>query len=143
MNVPSPSGESNGTRRARVIILALVALGVAGALALRQQRAPTPAASVPAEAGARLVELGSTSCQSCKAMHEELARLREECGTSIAVEEIDVWKDEDAARRFGVNIIPTQVFLGPDGREIDRHVGFLARAEIRERFARRGLECRQ
>lgn len=139
----SEAREPNGTRRARLVVLALVGLGVVGAFALRQQRSSTPAASVPAVTGARLVELGSTSCRSCKAMHEELARLREECGDSIAVEEVDVWKDEEAARRYGVHIIPTQVFLGPDGREIDRHVGFLARAEIRERFAQRGLECRQ
>jgi thioredoxin 1 len=91
---------------------------------------------------ARLVELGSTSCRSCKAMHEELALLREECSSIIAVEEIDVWRDEEAGRRYGVNVIPTQVFLDAEGRELDRHTGFLARADIRARFAARGHECR-
>jgi len=128
----------------RVVVLALVALGVAGALMLRQQHNDAPTAEpVVVVGGAHLVELGSTSCKSCKAMHEELAQLRTECGTSIAVEEIDVWKDEAAAGRYGVNVIPTQVFLDREGREIDRHVGFLARNEIRQRFAQRGLECRQ
>ena len=75
-------------------------------------------------------------------MHAELAQLREECGTSIAVQEVDVSDDEDTPRRYGINIIPTQVFLDADGREIDRHEGFLARTEIRRRFARRGVECR-
>jgi thioredoxin 1 len=74
-------------------------------------------------------------------MHEELALLRGECGASIAVDEVDVWRDADAARRFGVNVIPTQVFLDADGREIDRHTGFLARADIRARFAVRGHGC--
>jgi thioredoxin 1 len=121
----------------------LVGLGVVGALVLRQQRTEPTASEAPAARGARLVELGSTSCRSCKAMHEELALLREECSGSIAVEEIDVWRDEEAGRRYGVNVIPTQVFLDADGHEIDRHVGFLARADIRSRFAARGLECRR
>jgi thioredoxin 1 len=128
---------------ARIIILVLVGLGVAGALVLRGQRRQAPAVEAHAATGARLVELGSTSCTTCKAMHQELAQLRQECGASLAVEEIDVWRDEDAARRFGVSTIPTQVFYDAGGREIDRHVGFLARNEIRQRFARRGLECRR
>jgi thioredoxin 1 len=128
----------------RLVVLALVGLGVAGALVLRQQRLDTPSPrSTGGIGGARLIELGSTSCKSCKAMHEELAQLRTECGTSIAVEEIDVWRDEDAARRYDVSVIPTQLFVDADGHEIDRHVGFLARNDIRERFAKRGLECRR
>jgi thioredoxin 1 len=126
---------------ARAAVLGLVGLGVIGALVLRQQRAEPTASEAPAARGARLVELGSTSCQSCKAMHEELALLREECSGSIAVEEIDVWRDEEAGRRYGVNVIPTQVFLDAEGRELDRHTGFLARADIRARFAARGHEC--
>jgi thioredoxin 1 len=129
---------------AKIFVLAFVALGVAGTLTLRQQRNAAPTPEVAAAVGsARLVELGSTSCQSCKAMHEELALFRKECGASIAVEEINVLNDEDAAHRYGVSVIPTQVLLDADGHEIDRHVGFLARADIRQRFAQRGLECRQ
>jgi thioredoxin 1 len=129
-------------KRSRVIILALVGLGAAGALALREhRRGAHPAAAVAV--GARIVELGSTSCQSCKAMHGELALLREECAGSIAVEEIDVWRDEEAGRRYGVSVIPTQVLLDADGRELDRHVGFLARNDIKGRFAEHGLECRR
>lgn len=125
------------------VILVLVGLGVVGALSLREQRVQAPLAQAHAVSGARLVELGSTSCQSCKAMHEELARLRQDCGTSIDVEEIDVWRDKDAARRYGIKVIPTQVFFDSKGREVDRHVGFLTRAEIKQRFAQRGFACRR
>jgi thioredoxin 1 len=144
MGIDRAEGAGLRVQRSRIVILALVGLGVAGALALRERRASGPTSEAVAVAtGAHLVELGSTSCTSCKAMHEELSQLRTECGTSIAVEEIDVWKDEAAAGRYGVNVIPTQVFLDREGREIDRHVGFLARNEIRQRFAQRGLKCRQ
>ena len=128
--------------RKQLIALAVVGLGVAGALVLRSQRAPAPQAETTATTNRpRLVELGSTSCQSCKAMHEELAQLRGECAASISVEEIDVWRDEAAAQRYGVTLIPTQ--FDANGRELERHTGFLARADIRERFARGGVECRQ
>lgn len=135
-----------GTRAA---VLVLVAAGIVGALVLRHQHAEqvaseaTTASEAATVRGARLVELGSTSCTSCKAMHEELALLREECGTSIVVEEIDVWRDEEAGKRYGVSAIPTQVFLDADGRELDRHVGFIARSDIRTRFAAQGVECQR
>ena len=76
-------------------------------------------------------------------MHEELAQLRQECGGSIAVQELDAWRDEAAVHRYDVSVIPMQVFLDAEGREFDRHVGFLARNDIKERFAKRGLECRR
>lgn len=126
---------------ARAAVLGLVGLGVVGALVMRAQRSEPSSAVSPAR-GARLVELGSTSCRSCEAMREELTLFRAECSGSIAVEEIDVWRDEEARRRHGVRVIPTQVFLDADGREIDRHTGFLARADIRARFAARGYDCR-
>lgn len=57
-----------------------------GALVMRSQRVePAASAAATAARGARLVELGSPSCRSCKAMHEELALLREECSGSWRV----------------------------------------------------------
>lgn len=126
---------------ARAAILGLVGLGLIGALALRAQRTSPSSSAAATGRGPRVVELGSTRCLSCKAMHQELALLRAECGTSIGVQEIDVWRDEEAAQQFGVSVIPTQIFLGPDGRELDRHTGFLARADILARFAAHGHAC--
>jgi thioredoxin 1 len=86
----------------------------------------------------KLVELGSSKCASCKAMHEELGELRRECPDGLEIEIIDVFRDEAKAKPYDVSVIPTQVFLDKDGKEIDRHIGFLARAETRERFAKTG-----
>jgi len=108
---------------------------------LRKQRLERAAGETPTAHGARLLELGSTGCRICRAMHEELALLRQECGPSIVVEEIDILRDEAAAKRYRVGIMPTQVFLDAEGRELGRHVGFLARSDIRARFAALGVEC--
>jgi len=133
-------------KKSHVVILVLVGLGVAGALMLRQRRdepaaAPAPETAMVTATAPKLVELGSTRCTSCKAMYEELAALGGECGASLAIEAIDVFKDEAKAAPYDVSVIPTQVFLDAEGREFDRHVGFLARAEIRKRFERVGLAC--
>jgi thioredoxin 1 len=74
-------------------------------------------------------------------MHEELGELRKECPDGLEIEIIDVFRDEAKAKPFDVSVIPTQVFLDADGKEIDRHMGFLARADIRQRFAKAGLVC--
>lgn len=103
--------------------------------------AATPSATAKAAPRPRLVELGSTKCKSCVAMHEELGRLRSECPDGFAIDEIDVWRDAEAARRHRVDLIPTQVFLDASGRELERHTGFLAAADIRSRFAAHGVAC--
>ena len=133
------------TPRTRVLVLAAVAVGVALALVVRERSGATrsaPETMTATTSRPRLIELGSTSCASCKAMHEELARLRDECGDELEVAEIDVWNDEAARERYKVQVIPTQVFVDASGEEFDRHVGVLARAEIRQRFASRGVACR-
>jgi len=56
------------------------------------------------------------------------------------VEFIDVWKHPKQAERFGIRLIPTQVFLGPDGAELARHEGFFAVDGIRARWAELGFQ---
>jgi len=46
------------------------------------------------------------------------------------VEFVDVWKNHDAAATWNVTIMPTQVFLAADGKELSRHLGFISREEI-------------
>ncbi|MCK6570717.1 thioredoxin family protein [Myxococcota bacterium] len=127
----------------RRLTLAGVGAAAIGVFVFRPAAEGTPPteAATPITRAPRLVELGSTKCKSCVAMHEELGRLRSECPDGFAIEEIDVWRDADAARRHRVDLIPTQVFLDASGRELERHTGFLAAADIRSRFAAHGVAC--
>jgi thioredoxin 1 len=52
---------------------------------------------------------------------------------------VDVKKDHDTARRFGVYMIPVQVFLDRTGREFHRHIGFYAYDEITPVLKKAGL----
>lgn len=83
-----------------------------------------------------LVELGSTSCASCRAMQPVLAELRAMHGERLDVRSIDVLKQRDAIAAWDVRVIPTQVFLDDTGRELERHLGFLSAAGVRAVFAR-------
>ncbi len=137
------------------LILAVTALAIVGALAVRaRHKSERVAAHVPttveepqtsalitdSDAGEpRLVELGADKCASCKAMVPVLAELREAHAGELEVDFIDVWKFPDQAEPFQVRVIPTQVFLAPDGSELARHEGFYAADAIRERWASLGF----
>ena len=144
------------------IIISLTVLGVVVALAYRAAQNSTDEAASPASpdgasaaaaapaapalvpppaprALPRLVELGADKCASCKAMFPVLAELRRDHPDTLKVDFIDVWKHPDDAEAFKVRIIPTQVFLAPDGRELDRHQGFYPADAIRERFRALGF----
>jgi len=87
----------------------------------------------------RMIELGSDSCASCKAMMPVLDELRERHADVLDVEFIDVWKFPEQAEPFGARVIPTQIFLAPDGTELARHKGFFAADDIRAKWAELGF----
>ena len=59
-----------------------------------------------------------------------LARLKQEYAGKFEVELIDVWKDESAGKKYGVEIIPTQIFFDAQGKELFRHSGFFGREDV-------------
>lgn len=87
----------------------------------------------------RLVDLGAGKCVSCKAMTPVLEGLRKDFAGKLQVDFIDVWQDRAAAEPWRIAMIPTQIFLAPDGRELWRHEGFISREEILARWKDLGL----
>ena len=77
-----------------------------------------------------MLELGSVGCIPCEQMKPVMEKLRASYKKKLEVIFIDVRKDHDAAQKFGVYIIPTQVFLDKNGKEFHRHVGFYGYEEI-------------
>jgi thioredoxin 1 len=77
-----------------------------------------------------MLELGSVGCIPCEQMKPVMAKLSETYKGKLDVIFIDVKKDHDAAQRFGVYMIPVQVFLNKSGKEFHRHVGFYSYEEI-------------
>jgi len=134
----------------KILILSLTSVAVVGALAWRAQgnaARAEPTVTTPVELAGeteaqlpRLIELGSDSCASCQAMMPVLADLRAVNDGELLVDFIDVWKYPEQAEPYGVQLIPTQVFLGPDGVELFRHQGFFSAEDIRARWYELGFD---
>jgi len=69
-----------------------------------------------------------------------MAEIEKKYRGSVEVVFYDVYEQGDKAEEFGVRAIPTQVFLDADGKEFDRHIGFLPMMAIESLLAERGIE---
>ncbi len=86
-----------------------------------------------------MLELGSVGCIPCEKMKPVMQKLRETYKDKLEVLFVDVRVDRPSAVRFGVTVIPTQVFLDKRGKEFHRHVGFYDYREIFDVLKARGL----
>lgn len=93
------------------------------------------------EGKAVMLELGSVGCGPCEQMKPVMEKLRTKYKGTLEVIFIDVRKDRNAARRFGVFAIPTQVFLDRGGKEFHRHMGFYGLEEIVPVLKKAGIEA--
>ena len=78
----------------------------------------------------RLLDLGAGKCIPCKMMAPVLDELAEQYSDVFEVEFVDVWRNPEEAKKYGVETIPTQIFFDASGNERFRHVGFFSREEI-------------
>ena len=87
------------------------------------------------------IELGSVNCIPCKKMQPVMEAVEEKYGDQIKVIFYDVWKADQKkyAKEYGIRLIPTQIFLDKDGREIFRHEGFFPEVEINKLLLEQGL----
>lgn len=88
------------------------------------------------------VELGSVNCIPCKQMQPVMKSIEEKYGEQIKVIFYDVWKDDQKqyAQKYGIRVIPTQVFLDENEKEFHRHEGFYPEAEIDKVLQGKGLK---
>jgi len=69
-----------------------------------------------------------------------LDEMKETFAGKLTVEFIDVRKDKEAVKRYGIQVIPTQIFFDPDGKELFRHQGFYSREDILAKWKELGYE---
>jgi thioredoxin 1 len=77
-----------------------------------------------------MLELGSVGCIPCEQMKPVMEKLRTNYKGKLEVIFVDVRRDGENGRKFGVTMIPTQVFLDRSGKEFHRHIGFYRYEEI-------------
>ncbi len=86
-----------------------------------------------------MLEIGSVGCIPCDKMKVVMDKLRTDYKDKLEVIWIDVRIDRENMRRFGVTMIPTQVFLDKNGKEFHRHIGYYAFEEIAPVLKKQGI----
>lgn len=124
----------------RALRSVLIPLACLAALAAGLRAADTPANVDNKPALPRLVDLGADKCIPCKMMAPILAELEKEYAGQLSVVFIDVWKNREEGARYGIQLIPTQIFFDASGKELFRHEGFYAKKDILAKWAELGVK---
>lgn len=85
----------------------------------------------------KLVDLGSNSCVPCQMMAPELEALAQEYAGVLDVVVVDIYKSKQnqaLANELRIRVIPTQIWLDPEGKELLRHDGYISKEDIVSRF---------
>ena len=88
------------------------------------------------------IELGSVRCIPCKQMQPIMKSIEEKYGKQVKVVFYDVWTEEGApyGQKYGIEAIPTQVFLDENGNEYFRHLGFFPEEELVKVLNQKGVK---
>ncbi len=86
-----------------------------------------------------VIDLGARTCIPCRKMAPILESLASEYRGRASILFIDVHEDEAAAKRFRVQMIPTQIFFDAKGNEVKRHIGFMDKGDIAKGLKAAGL----
>jgi thioredoxin 1 len=103
------------------------------------QPAETPAVGKQGKGLPRLVDLGRGTCIPCKKMAPILDELTKEYKGRMQVEVIDLRYKPEAATEYKIQVIPTQIFYDPSGKELFRHRGFMSKEDILAKWKELGF----
>jgi thioredoxin 1 len=87
------------------------------------------------------IELGSVRCIPCQKMQPVMKAIEQKYGTQVKVVFHDVWTEAGApfATKYGIESIPTQVFLDENGKEFFRHEGYFPEEELVKVLKQKGV----
>ena len=77
-----------------------------------------------------LVDFGANSCLPCRQLRPVLKEITKELTGKAKILVIDVYKYQDLAREYKIQLIPTLVFFDVKGKEVFRNVGVLEKEKI-------------
>jgi len=88
------------------------------------------------------IELGSVRCIPCQQMQPVMKSIEAKYGKEVKVDFHDVWTDagKPFAAKYGIEAIPTQVFLDETGKEFFRHVGYFSEEELVKVLQQKGIK---
>lgn len=126
-------------RVSSIIILGLLLASMAFPGALN---ASEPKINLPALLSKKmpiLLEFGRGWCIPCKYMKPILDDMSQAYAGKAIVMTVDMDVNKDLVRDFRIRMMPTQVFLTPDGKEFFRNEGTIEREGIQQVFLKMGV----
>lgn len=87
-----------------------------------------------------IADFGLGFCQQCKKQSATLSEIREAFGDRIIIRMVNVGKETELTKRYGVEWIPTLVFIDTKGDIVLKKVGPLGYEEIRTQLSRMGVK---
>ena len=89
------------------------------------------------------IELGSVKCIPCQQMQPVMKAIETKYGKDVKVDFHDVWTDagKPFGVKYGIEAIPTQVFLDESGKEYFRHVGYFPEEELVKILQMKGVKA--
>ena len=120
----------------KVAMLAVVALCTATACnnkPAHSTSSETPAQTeTPAKPSvAKVLDFSATWCGPCLQLAPTIETLEKEYAGKVAFEKIDVDQNSELASKYGIEAIPTLVYLDALGQEIERTTGIVSETDIR------------
>jgi thioredoxin 1 len=87
------------------------------------------------------IELGSVNCIPCKMMQPVMRQVEQKYGGQVKILFYDVWTSAGRpyAQKYGIQAIPTQVFLDRNGKEYFRHIGYFPFEEVEQVLKKGGV----
>jgi thioredoxin 1 len=85
---------------------------------------------LPVKGMVTIIDLGAKKCIPYKMMAPIMEKMEKVYKGKAVIAFIDVWEQREPVNRFGIRVIPTQIFFDKNGKEVYRHEGFLAEKNI-------------
>jgi thioredoxin 1 len=128
-----------------LIILAVTACGHNSNPDFKTKSNQVPSEGIPTieeKYKVTFIELGSVRCIPCKQMQSIMKSIEAKYGNEVKIEFYDVWTESGKpfGVKYGIESIPTQVFLDETGKEYFRHVGFFPEEELVKVLQQKGVK---
>ena len=88
------------------------------------------------------IELGSVRCIPCQQMQVVMKSIKAKYGKEVKIDFHDVWTEagKPYGVKYGIEAIPTQVFLDETGKEYYRHVVYFPEEELVKVLQQKGVK---